>query len=202
VITVVRPHHFWLVGREPLILATPIVDTVNHGLPEPMKHNSALFPLAAVVCSLLTAVGTVCAQGTAFTYQGSLAAGGTSGNGSYDMTFTLFNVASGAGQVGSALTNSGVGVSNGLFTVALDFGANFPGGIPPAGERWLEIGLRTNGGGAFVILTPRQKVTATPYAIYSAGAATANTASSVAAGNISGVISLTQLPGAVLTRTT
>lgn len=47
-----------------------------------------------------------------------------------------------------------------LFSVALDFGVNFSGG-----ERWLEIAARTNGAGAFTTLTPRQRITAAPYAI-------------------------------------
>jgi hypothetical protein len=161
-----------------------------------MKHNSPISLFAVVVCSLFITVSPGFGQGTAFTYQGRLASGTNAANGSYDLTLALFNVASGAGQVGNTLTNSAVGVSNGLFMVALDFGANFPGGIPPTGERWLEIGVRTNGPGAFVTLTPRQKITATPYSIYSGGAATAN---SVAAANISGLISLAQLPGAVVT---
>lgn len=78
----------------------------------------------------------------------------------FDLTFTLFNVASGAGQVGTPVSLPLTPVTNGLFTVTLDFGNQFPG----AG-RWLEIAVRTNGGGAFTTLTPRQRLTATPYAI-------------------------------------
>jgi hypothetical protein len=47
-------------------------------------------------------------------------------------------------QVGNALTNSAFGITNGLFTVILDFGNQFGGSA-----RWLEIGVRTNGNGAF-----------------------------------------------------
>ncbi len=35
-------------------------------------------------------------------------------------------------------------------------------------DRWLEIAVRTNGGGAFTTLTPRQQLTPTPYALSSA----------------------------------
>jgi hypothetical protein len=164
-----------------------------------MKYNPIIVSLAAILCGLFLAVNSAFTQGTAFIYQGRLASGANVANGNYDLTVALFNVASGPGQVGNTLTNSAVAVSNGLFTVELDFNANFPGGIPPAGERWLEISVRTNGPGAFTTLTPRQKITATPYAIYSGGAATANSANSVAAANISGLISLAQLPGAVVT---
>ena len=113
--------------------------------------------------ALLTLVhqpATVHAQGTAFTFQGRLNDGASPANGNYDVTFGLFSVSGGPGQVGGTLTNAAAAVSNGLFTVTLDFGANFPGA-----NRWLEIAVRTNGSGAFTTLSPRQKITATPYAI-------------------------------------
>jgi hypothetical protein len=72
----------------------------------------------------------------------------------------LFNSSSGAGHVGSTITYTDIGVSNGLFTVVLEFGANFPGA-----DRWLEIGVRTNGGSGFTTLMPRQKLTPASYAI-------------------------------------
>jgi formylglycine-generating enzyme required for sulfatase activity len=110
------------------------------------------------------------AQGTTFTYQGRLNDGGSPANGNYDLTFSLFGVSSGGTAVASPLTNAPVGVSNGLFTVALDFGS----GVFTGAVRWLEIGVRTNGGGGFSTLSPRQQITATPYAI------TAGTAASLA----------------------
>src|SRR5262249_6916506 len=101
------------------------------------------------------------AEGTAFAYQGFLSDSGAPANGSYDLTFSLFDADTGSGQVGGTRTNVATIVSNGLFAVTLDFGAtNFPGA-----DRWLEISVRTNGAGAFVILNPRQRLTATPYAI-------------------------------------
>jgi hypothetical protein len=84
--------------------------------------------------------------------------------------------------------------------VTLDFGAVFDGNA-----RWLEIGVRTNGAGVFSTLSPRQPITPTPYALYapSAGAAatatTAASANAVAAANITGMLGLAQLPGAVVT---
>jgi hypothetical protein len=54
-------------------------------------------------------------------------------------------------------------VSNGLFTVPLDFGANFPGA-----DRWLEISVCSIGGGVFSALSPRQKLTPSPSAITAA----------------------------------
>ncbi|HWW03383.1 MAG TPA: tail fiber domain-containing protein [Candidatus Acidoferrum sp.] len=102
----------------------------------------------------------VLAQGTVFTYQGRLNDSGQPANGTYDLTFSLFGTSSGSSPLSGPITNSAVGLSNGLFTVTMDFGANFPGA-----DRWLELGVRTNGGGAFATLSPRQKLTPTPYAL-------------------------------------
>lgn len=116
--------------------------------------------LAAIGCLLSTICASTHAQGTAFTYQGQLTAGANLANGSYDLTFALYDAASAGYQQGNLLTNSATVVSNGLFTVTLDFGNQFPGAA-----RWLEIGVRTNGGGAFTTLNPRQLLTPAPYAI-------------------------------------
>src|SRR6185369_8470063 len=105
------------------------------------------------------------ARGTAFTYQGRLSNNGSPANGNYDLRFVLFNVASNGVALDAAATNSATAVSNGLFTVTLDFGNVFDGG-----NYWLEIGVRTNGGGSFTILAPRQPITPTPYAIMSGSA--------------------------------
>src|SRR5689334_539272 len=76
------------------------------------------------------------AQGTAFTYQGRLNDGANAANGTYDLRFGLFEAFSGGAQLGSDLLIPATLVSNGLFTVTLDFGNQFPG----AG-RSLEIGV-------------------------------------------------------------
>ena len=106
------------------------------------------------------------AQGTSFTYQGRAVYQGYSANGNLDMTFGLFDAASGGTQIGSTITNLDVAVSNGLFTATFDFGGTaFPGA-----DRWLELGVRTNGSsGAFATLSPRQKLTPAPYAVTAAG---------------------------------
>src|SRR5262245_9724470 len=112
---------------------------------------------------LLGPASSALAQGTTFTYQGCLSDTGLRVTGTYDLVFTLFNASSGGGQISLANTNLGVGVTNGLFAVTLDFGGNFPGA-----DRWLEISVRPTGGGPFTTLGPRQKLTSTPYAITAA----------------------------------
>jgi len=121
------------------------------------------------------------AQGTAFTYQGRLNDGTSPASGIYDLRFSIYDAAGGAGGgaggVAGPVTNSATGVTNGLFTVTLDFGA----GVFAGAERWLEIGVRTNGGGTFTTLAPRQKISPSPYAFYSFNA---GSATGVAAGAI------------------
>src|SRR5438105_4595473 len=117
---------------------------------------SFFFVLSACVLPI-----SVRSQGTAFTYQGVLNDAGSPANGAYDLVFSLFSTSTGDGQVGSALTNTAVALSNGQFTVCLDFG---PGSFPGA-DRWLEIGVRASSTNDFTGLSPRQKLTAAPYAI-------------------------------------
>jgi len=116
---------------------------------------------------LLLLAGALCtpcllvAQGTSFTYQGRFNTNGTPYTGSAEFQFTLWDAASGGGQIAATTPASViVGVTNGLFDTSLDFGATaFPGA-----DRWLQIEARTTIG-SFTTLTPRQKVTATPYAM-------------------------------------
>ncbi len=160
-----------------------------------MKKPTLL--VATVVSSLLFPLSrTALAQGTAFTYQGSLGANGNAANGTYDFQFSLYATSNSATVLAGPLTLTGVGVTNGLFTTTVDFGA----GVFAANSDWLAIAVRTNGASTFTALSPRQPVTSAPYAIYAANATsavtantansattatTAATATSVPAGNIS-----------------
>lgn len=129
--------------------------------------------------SILVASLAAHAQGTAFTYQGRLQNNGVPANGAYDLQFSLRDAAVGGNPVGGTNSIAPVAVSNGLFTVTLDFGA----GIFTGGERWLEIGVKSNGvAGAHTPLTPLQRLTPSPYAIFAGGAQTATT---VATGGVS-----------------
>jgi hypothetical protein len=131
--------------------------------------------LAALVMLALSStnyqLSTVFAQGTSFTYQGRLNSGGSPASGFYDLQFAIYDSTNLPGTlIAGPLTSSAVAVSNGLFTTTLDFGSGPFNGA----NRWLDISVRTNGGGAFTELTLRQPLTPTPYAIYSANAAVAN----------------------------
>src|SRR5208337_4457457 len=106
------------------------------------------------------------AQGTAFTYQGQLQNNGGPASGTYNLTFTLFNTNITSVPIAGPVTNSAVAVSNGLFTVQVDFGP----GVFTGATNWLQVGVATNGNNLFTALAPRQQLTPTPYAIYSESA--------------------------------
>lgn len=104
-------------------------------------------------------------QSAAFTYQGQLVDTGGSANGNYEFQFSLFDALTGGNPVGTVNALAPVAVKEGLFTATLDFGSSAFDGKP----RWLQIGVRTNGSVLdHVILTPRQPITASPYAIFAA----------------------------------
>src|SRR6266571_4734484 len=113
------------------------------------------------------------AQGTAFTYQGRLNDNGRPAAGSYDLLLAIYDSASDRGTIiARPVTNAATAVTGGLFTIALDFGASVFTGPP----RWLEIGVRTNGGAAFTTLSPRQPLTAAPYAVLAGDVSATNIA--------------------------
>jgi hypothetical protein len=120
------------------------------------------------------------AQTPVFTYQGRLAdAAGNPAAGAYDFTFKLFDALSGGTQVGATFATNALPIAQGSFSVPLNFGA----GAFPGADRWLEIAVRTNNGGAFTLLLPRQPVTSTPYALR---ALEAGSAGALAAGAVGG----------------
>lgn len=101
--------------------------------------------------------------GTGFTYQGRLTDAGNPAAGPYDFVFRLYDALTGGSQVGGIVAQGDAAVSNGLFTVSLDFGVVFDGAA-----RWLEIAVRPGASNdAYAILSPRQALAATPYALHS-----------------------------------
>ena len=107
------------------------------------------------------------AQTTEFTYQGKLTDTGAAAA-AYNFTFRLCgSLAASCTTPTVELTN--VPVSNGIFTVTLDFGnAQFNGA-----DRFLEISVKRPTETNYTTLAPRQKITSVPYAIKSKSADTA-----------------------------
>jgi len=120
-----------------------------------------------IFCLVLCYVSAAWAQTTAFTYQGKLTDAGNPANGNYDLQFKLFDALAGGVQQGATLVRTPVTASAGNFTVTLDFGA----AVFTGADRYLEIGVRPAGSvNAYTVLSPRQAVTPTPYAIRSMNA--------------------------------
>ena len=131
---------------------------------------------------------------TAFTYQGRLQDGSSPANGLYELRLTVHDAATDGTTVGGPLANV-VSVTNGHFATTLDFGS----GVFAGGARWLEIAVRTNGGGTFTTLSPRQLLTPTPYALYAPSAGAAAAATSAASVMASGVATASLQTNAVTT---
>src|SRR5438445_12995046 len=126
--------------------------STNRANPDPMKTQSIHLLLKSAILVLLSSFQlSTFAQGTAFTYQGRLNENGALANGSYDLQFSLYDAASNGNAIGAGVTNAATAVSNGLFVAALDFGP----AVLDGRDRWLEIGVRTNGSSdPFAPLTP------------------------------------------------
>ncbi len=138
-----------------------------------------------VVLLLWSSIRVVVALSSSFTYQGQLTANGDPAGGMFDLRFTLHDAITAGNQVGNALTNAPVSVSNGVFTVQLDFGNGAFDGSP----RWLQIGVRAYGApNPYQVLAPRQLLTSTPYAIRAA-----NFSGPLGATNLTGKVSDTNL---------
>ena len=128
--------------------------------------------LIGILTALTLSIQSVRSQTTEFSYQGSLSTAGAPANGGYDFEFLLFDAVAGGSQLGSTIALNNVELTNGTFTVKLNFGNQFLSGA----NRFLEIRLRPSGQGGMTTLSPRQLVNSAPYAIKSLGASNADSA--------------------------
>jgi trimeric autotransporter adhesin len=150
--------------------------------PATSRHPHSAFLTALVTLALVASWERTChAQGTAFSYHGRLDVNGTPVEGTYDLTFALFSSSSGGTAVGSSLTNSSLSITGGLVEATLDFGPVFDGT-----RYWLEIGVRTNGGSVFTVLSPRQELKPGPYAIFAEGANATGLSGTIPASTLTG----------------
>lgn len=99
------------------------------------------------------------AQSTVFTYQGRLQVGGDALNSAVDLEFSLLD---GAEQLIDVQVVEDVAVLDGVFAVALDFGAVFDGSA-----RSLQIAVRAaDDTGPFLVLSPLQPMNSTTQALF------------------------------------
>lgn len=119
--------------------------------------------IALAIALAFGAVGmaTAAPLGSGITYQGLMADNGVPASGSYDFEFALFNAGSGGSLLGTVDSNDLV-VSGGLINATLDFGAPAYSGQ----ALWVEVRVRPGAtSGAYTTLSPRQALTASPFAL-------------------------------------
>jgi hypothetical protein len=116
--------------------------------------------VVGVACAWSGALAGRVPVSTAFTYQGRLTQAAAPVRGSADLTFQLFDVPTGGVPIGPQVVVNDAPIVDGLFTVELDFLA----GAFDGGPRWLAIAV--NG----TPLTPRQQLTAAPFALHAPAA--------------------------------
>ena len=124
-------------------------------------HTSLILATALLVALSPTRVN---AQSAAISFQGQLGDGGRPATGQYDFVFRLFDAASGGAEQAQAIALNNRGVTNGYFTVPLDFGiAAYSGG----GSRFIQMEVRTAGTqDGFVAILPRTAMTPVPFALF------------------------------------
>jgi hypothetical protein len=123
--------------------------------------------IVVAAISLAIAHTSIAATQTAFTYQGQLKNSGFPVNTSADFFFKVFTGPAPADpSVGSSVQYSNVAVTNGLFTLDLDFGSNVFDGDP----RWLGVSVRVPHDPTdtlpYTDLVPRQMIMPAPYALF------------------------------------
>ncbi len=149
------------------------------------QTSKTIVGAALLLLSTLISPLSASAQGTAFTYQGFLTSQGAPANGAFDLQFSVFDAVSGGAQQGVTVQSNAFNITNGLFTVTLDPGANVFSGA----ARWLNIGVRPAGSASFTNVVPRQPITAAPYAIYAGGVSAAGISGTIPASALSGAYS-------------
>jgi hypothetical protein len=104
--------------------------------------------------------------GSAFTYQGQLKDGGGSPiDDVCDFSFGLWDAESGGSQVGSSCVVSGTAVVDGYFSAVVNGGGEFGEEAFTGEAHWLEIAVQCTGDATPVVLSPRQLLSAAPYAL-------------------------------------
>jgi hypothetical protein len=98
-----------------------------------------------------------------FTYQGQLRNAGALVNGPVDLRITLWDSDIAGGQVGPINNYQAVPITEGRFALGLNFGATAFDGS----NRWVQLEFRSPAGsGQYLTLNPRDKIMATPYAMF------------------------------------
>lgn len=122
--------------------------------------QSATLLALAVAAMCLASAALAAPLGTGFTYQGKLQKDGAPYTGTADLLFRLHDDIAAGDQIGADVSLAGVTVTEGLFTVDLDFGNVFDGTA-----LWLAVHVLTEADPDYTALEPRQLLAAAPYAL-------------------------------------
>lgn len=144
------------------------MNTIDRRFQRTRHRVPTLILLAVLSCPLIARAAPLT---SATTYQGKLTSGGTAVNSQVDMVFTLYDAETLGNPVGSPVVFDGqagngapLDVVDGVFTAMPDFGA----AVYDGSALWLEIQVRSphdpSNSAAYTTLTPRQPMTAAPYA--------------------------------------
>ena len=128
---------------------------------KPIHYFLGGVALTALVAAARFAGGTPLDQ--TFTYQGQLRNAGQLVSGPVDLRITMWDSDTAGSQVGTANSFNAMQLTDGRFACGLNFGnAAFDGT-----NRWIQVEFRNPAGsGQYLALNPRDKITATPYALY------------------------------------
>lgn len=132
-------------------LSRPFARALTRGM------SRTLLLLAATAVGVSSVHAQITSRST-FVYQGRLTESGQGYTGPATFQCRLFTEETGGIIVAGPLIVPGT-VTNGVFTISLDFGV-----IEPQGRRWAEIQVATPSHPAFQTLTPRQPVDVVPRA--------------------------------------
>jgi hypothetical protein len=119
-----------------------------------MRFKPLFFAIAALL-GVGTANVTAAPAGAQlpdFMYQGKLDQNDNPANGNYDLTFSLWDAATGGNRIGDVISEPGYPVQHGLFSINLAFDGAFNGD-----QTWLEVSV--NGS-----VLPRQAISTAPVA--------------------------------------
>ena len=128
---------------------------------KPIHYFLGGVALTALIAAAKFVGGTPLDQ--TFTYQGQLRNAGQLVNGPVDLKISMWDADTGGSQVGSTNTFNAMQLNDGRFACGLNFGNSAFDGS----NRWIQVEFRNPAGsGQYQALSPRDKITATPYALY------------------------------------
>lgn len=141
---------------------------------------AARFLARAAALALLLAAPAAAQFGNEIAYQAQLRNNGAPVTTACDFQFSLWTADIGGGtQVGTTVERLGIPGSDGLFRTTADFGVN---PYTTSQQLWLQVAVRNPAGtGSYVAMTPRQRLTASPFSLGTRGL-TVNSSSNVGIG--------------------